>query len=182
MGTAAPASDFDLRYPVGKFHAPKDISADDRAQWIDEIVRLPGQLAGAVSGLNGRQLDTPYRPGGWSIRQVVHHLPDSHMNSYVRVRLALTEDCPTIKPYAEDRWAELADATRGPVDLSLSLLAALHARWVILFRSLGDSEFARTMHHPEHGDVRLDWLLAMYAWHGRHHLAHITNLKRRSGW
>jgi hypothetical protein len=171
-----------LRYPVGKFHAPKDISADDRAQWIDEIVRLPGQLAGAVSGLNGRQLDTPYRPGGWSIRQVVHHLPDSHMNSYVRVRLALTEDCPTIKPYAEDRWAELADATRGPVDLSLSLLAALHARWVILFRSLGDSEFARTMHHPEHGDVRLDRLLAMYAWHGRHHLAHITNLKRRSGW
>jgi hypothetical protein len=182
MGTPAPASDFDLRYPVGKFHAPKNISEDDRAQWIDEIVRLPGQLAGAVSGLNERQLDTPYRPGGWSIRQVVHHLPDSHMNSYVRVRLALTEDCPTIKPYAEDRWAELADATRGPVDLSLSLLAALHARWVILFRSLGDPEFARTMHHPEHGAVRLDRLLAMYAWHGRHHLAHITNLKRRSGW
>jgi DinB family protein len=182
MSTPAPASDFELRYPVGKFQAPKNISADDRARWIDELERLPGQLAASVSGLNERQLDTPYRPGGWSIRQVVHHLPDSHMNSYVRVRLALTEDCPTVKPYAEDRWAELADASRGPVDLSLSLLAALHARWVILLRSLGDPEFARTMHHPEHGDLRLDRLLAMYAWHGRHHLAHIANLRQRSGW
>lgn len=182
MSTSASALDFELRYPVGKFQAPKNTSAGDCAQWIDEIERLPGQLAEAVGGLNEQQLDTEYRPGGWSIRQVVHHLPDSHMNSYVRVRLALTEDCPAIKPYAEDRWAELADASRGPVDLSLSLLAALHARWVILFRSLNGQEFARTMYHPEHGELRLDRLLAMYAWHGRHHLAHINNLRRRSGW
>jgi hypothetical protein len=182
MSTAAFASDLELRYPVGKFQAPKNISAGDRAKWIDEIENLPRELAEAVKGLNEQQLDTPYRPGGWSVRQVVHHLPDSHMNSYVRVRLALTEDCPKIKAYAEDRWAELADAKGGSVDLSLSLLAALHARWVILFRSLGEKEFARTMHHPEHGELRLDGLLAMYAWHGRHHVAHIVNLRRRSGW
>jgi hypothetical protein len=182
MSTQALAADFELRYPVGKFQAPQKISAADRAQFIDAIERLPRQLAEAVSGLNEQQLDTEYRPGGWSIRQVVHHLPDSHMNSYVRVRLALTEDCPAIKPYAEDRWAELADASHAPVDLSLSLLAALHARWVILFRSLGDQEFARTMHHPDHGELRIDRLLALYAWHGRHHLAHIANLKQRNGW
>lgn len=182
MGTSAIPSDFELRYPVGKFHAPQVISAADRSQWISEIEHLPSELAEAVGGLSVHHLDAPYRPGGWTIRQVVHHLPDSHMNAYVRVRLALTEETPTIKPYAEARWAELEDAKSGDISLSLNLLNALHARWVILFRSLDEEEFARALRHPEHGEVKLERLLAMYAWHGKHHLAHITGLRRRNGW
>jgi len=172
----------DLRYPIGQFNPAPAITAADRATWLQEIEQLPGILARTVSGWSDEQLDTPYRPGGWTVRQVVHHLPDSHLNCYQRYRLALTEDAPLIKPYDEAAWAELPDAKRGPIDLSLSLLSALHARWAILLRSLSNEQFARTFQHPERGELRLDWTLGLYAWHGRHHLAHISNLHDRQGW
>jgi hypothetical protein len=135
-----------------------------------------------VSGLSEAQLDTPYRPSGWTVRQVVHHLPDSHLNSYTRCRLALTEDAPTIKPYDEAAWAELSDAKTGPIAPSIALLEGLHARWTCLLRGLSDAEFARTFRHPELGEVRLDWTAGLYAWHCSHHLAHITNLRERENW
>jgi hypothetical protein len=143
---------------------------------------LPAQLRATVNGWTDEQLDTPYRPDGWTVRQVIHHLPDSHINSYVRYRLALTESQPTIKPYDEDAWAHLPDAQSAPVDLSLALLDALHRRWVVLLRSLKAEEWACTFQHPENGTVRLDMTLLIYAWHGRHHLAHITRLRDRMGW
>lgn len=171
-----------LRHPVGRYQPPPQITAEDRTRWIAELEALPSQLKQTINGLSEEQLDTPYRPGGWTIRQVVHHLPDSHMNSYVRFRFALTEDAPLIKPYSESVWAQLADAKSAPVDLSLGLLENLHARWIILLRSLSDDQFARVYRHPESGDVRLDKALGLYAWHGRHHLAHIANLRQRNGW
>ncbi len=172
----------DLRYPVGKFKFPETVSAEDRQKFIEQIAETPARLRAAVSGLTGEQLDAPYRPGGWTVRQVVHHVPDSHMHSYARFRLALTEDEPTIKSYKEDRWAELLDARTGPVDVSLALLGALHERWVVLMRSFTEADWKRTFRHPELGSIRLEQNAALYAWHGRHHVAHITGLRDRMGW
>ena len=173
----------DLRYPVGSFQVPSQITAEERTRWISEIAALPGHLRAAVSGLSDPQLDTPYRPGGWTVRQVVHHLPDSHLNAYVRFKLALTEPEPTIKPYDEIAWAALPDTQQTPPEISLTLLDALHHRWVTLLRSMSAGDFARTLVHPEHGrSMSLEWMLALYAWHGRHHLAHIINTGKRMGW
>jgi uncharacterized damage-inducible protein DinB len=174
----------DLRYPIGHFEAPSHVTAGHRAAAIEAIAAAPAALRAAVSGLDAAQLDTPYRPDGWTVRQVVHHLADSHVNSYVRFRLALTESEPTIKPYDEAKWAELPDA-RGPlVAESLTLLTALHARWVALLRAMAPGDFARTLVHPERpgAPMTLDTMLALYAWHGRHHVAHIAALRERRGW
>ena len=174
----------DLRYPVGPFLAPPSTSAADRAVHIEVIAELPPLMRAAVAGLDDIQLDTPYRPDGWTVRQVTHHVPDSHMNAYMRFRLALTEDNPVIRPYFEARWAELPDARSGPVAMSLNLLEALHVRWVMLLRAMRDEDFARTYQHPEQPgrSIPLSEVLAMYAWHSRHHLAHITRLRERMGW
>jgi uncharacterized damage-inducible protein DinB len=150
--------------------------------YLDDIAQTPAKLREAVKGMSDVQLDTPYRPGGWTVRQVVHHVPDSHLNSYVRFKLALTEDEPTIKPYAEDRWAELADTKATPIEVSLTLLDSLHDRWVRLLRSLTAEEWKRTFRHPDLGPMTLEKTLALYAWHGRHHVAHVTELRARSGW
>lgn len=176
-------SDENLRYPVGSFRFDGDADPRTRARRIDEIAATPSHLRQAVEGLAAAQLDTPYRPGGWTVRQVVHHLPDSHLNAYVRIRLALTEEEPTIRPYEEARWAELPDARSGPIEPSLALLESLHERWLLLLRELGPSDFERRFRHPEHNRMfGLDEVIAMYAWHGRHHVAHITSLRRRMGW
>jgi uncharacterized damage-inducible protein DinB len=172
----------DLRFPVGKFHYEGPLTEEQKKAFLGEVEQTPANLQAAVKGLSEAQLDTPYRDGGWTVRQVVHHLPDSHMNSYVRFKLALTEDAPTIKPYAEDRWAELADTKATPVDVSLVLLDCLHYRWMRLLRSLSDEDWKRTFVHPEHGPMTLEKALAMYAWHGRHHVAHITELRKRMSW
>lgn len=172
----------DPRYPIGRFEAPTNVSAADRAAWISAIERLPAELHAAVEGLSEAQIDTPYRDGGWTVRQLVHHVPDSHANAYVRFKLALTEDAPTIKPYEEARWAELPDSS-GPIASSLALLDGLHARWTALLRALPEAAFARGYTHPEQRRViGLDEALAMYAWHGRHHAAHVTALREREGW
>jgi hypothetical protein len=173
----------DLRFPVGPFRLEGDITDDRRAGWLAEIAALPAQLRAAVAGLDDEQLATPYRPGGWTVRQVIHHVPDSHLNAYVRCKLALTEDEPTVKPYDEARWAELADVRETPIELSMTMLDALHGRWVRLLRSLGPAELGRRFVHPEHGKAfTVDWVIPHYAWHGRHHLAHITSLRERNGW
>jgi hypothetical protein len=173
----------ELRYPVGRFEFDGDIGSRARERRIAEIAAAPGHLRAAIEGLSPAQLNTAYRPGGWTVRQVVHHVPDSHLNAYTRIKLALTEDEPTIKPYEEARWAELSDGRDGPVEVSLTLLDALHQRWVLLLRSLGPDHFRRRFRHPEHGRlIDLDEIVAMYAWHGRHHVAHITSLRRRMGW
>jgi uncharacterized damage-inducible protein DinB len=172
----------DLRYPIGKFHYDVPANDEQKRQFIDEIARTPASLRDAVSPLSDQQLDTRYRPGGWTVRQVVHHLPDSHMNSYVRFKLALTEDDPTIKPYAEDRWAELGDSQATPIETSLTLLETLHGRWVALLRSLTPEQWKRNFRHPDLGPMSLEKNLALYAWHGRHHVAHITGLREREGW
>jgi hypothetical protein len=172
----------DLRYPIGKFQAPGSITPSLRAGWIDDIAAAPARFREAARGLDDAQLDTPYRPGGWTVRQVIHHVPDSHMNSYIRFRLALTEHEPSIKPYDEVKWAELHDACKAPIDISLQLLEALHLRWVSLLGSLSETDFARKFHHPENGVQRLDETLAAYAWHGKHHAAHIIALRERMGW
>lgn len=171
----------DLRYPIGEFVAPGSLTAAERVTAIEQIALLPGQLRDAVVGLSEKQLDTPYRPGGWTVRQVVHHLPDSHLNSYVRWKRALTEDVPTICTYEEARWAELSDS-QAPVEISLDLVEALHARWVTLLKQLGEDAWKRRLAHPELGEMVLDDMLALYAWHGRHHVAHITSLREREGW
>lgn len=172
----------DLRYPIGPFKFEGSVTEDQRERFIDQIEGTPAKLRAAVEGLSPEQLDTPYRPGGWTVRQVVHHLPDSHLNSYTRFKLALTEDEPTIKPYYEDRWAELDDARNAPIEISLALLGSLHQRWVLLLRSLAPQDFARTFRHPELGVVSLDKNVSLYAWHGRHHVAHITSLRERMEW
>ena len=174
MTDSTAAVEPDLRYPVGRFKAPTEITSAQRQEWIAEIQALPGKLRDTIEPLRDAQLDTPYRPGGWTVRQVVHHLADSHLNSYVRFRLALTEDNPTIKPYAEAKWAELPDAKTAPAAVSLELLEGLHERWVLLLRAMSDADFARKLTHPESGEMRLDRMLALYAWHCRHHLAHIA--------
>jgi Mycothiol maleylpyruvate isomerase N-terminal domain. len=172
----------DPRYPIGKFQGLSQLDDIKRSELIQHIAETPSKLKAAVQGLTDKQLDTPYREGGWTVRQVVHHLPDSHMNSYVRFRLALTESEPTIKPYKEQLWAELFDARTAPVDLSLRLLDSLHERWVMLLRSLKPFDFSRTFRHPESGVKNLDWLLQLYSWHGRHHVAHIMSLRERMKW
>jgi uncharacterized damage-inducible protein DinB len=172
----------DPRYPIGKFQAPPAFDPALRAACIQQIEEAPARLRDAVGGLSERQLDHPYREGGWTVRQVVHHLPDSHMNSYVRFKLAVTEDEPTIKPYDEAQWAKLPDAATADVEISLVLLEALHRRWVLFLRSLSVAQLSRAFRHPELGTVSLDQGLALYAWHGRHHVAHITTLRDRMGW
>lgn len=173
----------DPRFPTGRFARPQaPLSDAERQRAIDTIAATPARLRAAVAGLTEAQLDTPYREGGWTVRQVVHHVPDSHLNSYVRFRLALTEDAPTIKPYDEARWAELADAKDGPIEPSLALLEALHERWVRLLRSMSAEDFARELVHPEWGRMSLHFFLALYAWHGPHHVGHVTRLRERMGW
>jgi hypothetical protein len=172
----------DPRYPIGKFNFEGQLTSDARRRLIEGIAQAPAQLRAAVEGLSPEQLDTPYRPEGWTVRQVVHHLPDSHLNAYTRFRLALTEDQPTVKTYEQERWAELEDARTAPIDASLALLESLHGRWVILLRALPTTAFARTFRHPELGVVTLDHQVCSYEWHGRHHIAHITSLRKQRGW
>jgi len=173
----------DLSYPVGKFQYSGPLSTEERNRLIAEISAAPAAFRAAVTGLNPKQLDTPYRPGGWTVRQVVHHVPDSHMNAFIRFKLGLTQDQPTINPYDQDQWAALADAQHTPIEASLALLDAVHQRWVILLRSLDPADFERAVNHPEHSSpLTLDKIVALYAWHGRHHTAHVTGLRDRMGW
>jgi uncharacterized damage-inducible protein DinB len=172
----------DLRYPIGKFHRPETLSADERRAAIDAIANAPARLRAAINGLDVSQLDTPYRPGGWTVRQVVHHVPDSHMNAYVRFKLAATENEPTIKTYEEARWAELSDAKSAPIEPSLALLENLHKRWVVFLCSLAPEDWTRKFRHPALGTMTLEQNLALYAWHGRHHVAHVTALRERQNW
>ena len=174
----------DLRYPTGRYQRPTSPLSDaQRRTMIDVIARTPDDLQRAVRSLSPEQLDTPYRPGGWTVRQVAHHVPDSHLNAYTRFKLALTEDVPTIKTYDEARWAELSDSRDTPVETSLTLLAALHDRWVRLLRAMKPDDFSREINHPEWTSrMSLDALLALYAWHGPHHVAHVTSLRSRMGW
>lgn len=165
----------DPRFPIGRFKYPETVSAEEREEFLARLASTPARLRAAVAGLTDAQLDKPYRDGGWTIRQVVHHVPDSHMNSYVRFKLALTEDEPTIKPYDEAAWAVLGDTAGTPIETSLVLLESLHARWVALLRGLTEAQWKRNMRHPANGLLRLDRVLALYAWHGDHHIAHIKN-------
>jgi uncharacterized damage-inducible protein DinB len=171
----------DLKYPIGHFQFDGEITNSVTRYWIDEIEHLPRLLRDAVKDLDDEQLDTPYRSGGWTVRQVIHHLADSHMNAYVRFKLALTETKPVIKPYDETKWAELSDY-KLPIDISLSLLEALHKRWTDLLRSLIPADMEKTFIHPDSGEVTVGKNIGIYAWHGRHHLAHITSLCNRKGW
>jgi len=172
----------DLRYPVGHFTSPVGNNAEARAESIETLRLLPQRLRAAVAGLDDVQLDTPYREGGWTVRQVVHHVADSHANAYIRFKLALTEDWPTIKPYDEAAWARLADSRTLPIDGSLQLVEALHGRWVALLEALSGEDFEKGYNHPERGRETLAGGLAMYDWHSRHHTAHITGLRARQGW
>jgi uncharacterized damage-inducible protein DinB len=172
----------DPRYPIGKFERPDIVTAFDRARYIEQIAAAPRALREAVAGLDASQLETPYRDGGWTVRQVVHHVPDSHLNAYIRMKLGLTEDAPPVKPYDQDRWARTPEMT-APIEVSLTLLDGLHQRWVQLMRGMAPADFARTVLHPEwSGPLSLEMILAHYAWHGRHHTAQITELRKRRGW
>ena len=171
-----------LRYPVGRFREDPQPTPEKYARWIDGIAALPGEMGSAVAGLSDEQLETPYRPGGWTVRQVVHHLADSHLNAYVRTKLALTEEVPTIKPYDQEAWAELPDGCAAPLQASLALLEGLHARWAAALRALDEAELRRTLHHPEDGMLTISRVIQSYAWHGRHHHAHVANLRSRNGW
>jgi uncharacterized damage-inducible protein DinB len=168
----------ELRYPIGRFDPA---AAATREEQIDAVRRLPERLRSAVAGLDDAQLDTPYRDGGWTVRQLVHHVADSHANAYIRFKLALTEDDPTIKAYDEGAWAKLPDS-RLPVDVSLAFTTAVHARLVSLLESMSDADFDKTFRHPERGPLTLKSNLALYAWHSKHHTAHITRLRERMGW
>lgn len=172
----------DPRYPIGKFSFDSTTTPAQVRESIAQIAEAPARLRAAVEGLSDAQLDTPYRPGGWTVRQVVHHLPDSHINAYIRIRFALTRDQPTIMPYEENRWAALPDARTAPVEISLALLEALHRRWCVLLGALTPGDKARTFRHPELGLLTVEKNIALYAWHGRHHIAHITALRQRMGW
>ena len=181
MTVTAPA--VDLRYPVGKFDFDAPVSEADYPRLIALIAEAPGALRSAVAGLSRDQLDTRYRPDGWTVKQLVHHIPDSHLNAYCRFKLALTENEPTIKTYDEAKWAKLPDSQRVPIDVSLDLLEALHERWVALLRSMDSADFKRGLRHPERDRVlTLGNMLGLYAWHGRHHVGHITSLRKREGW
>ncbi len=178
MRTATTA---DLSYPIGKFNYAGPYQQEQRRQFIDEIAAAPQRLRAAVEGLSEAQLDTPYRPGGWTVRQLVHHVADSHMNAYIRMKLALTEATPLLKTYEQDLWVRLPDVKLG-VETSLVLLEALHVRLAALLRAMRAEEFERTARHPEWGEIAVDFLLAQYAWHGKHHVAHVTSLRKRMGW
>ena len=171
----------DQRYPVGRFEHDTQSTPYKRSMWLTSIDALPGEMRDAVNGLSEEQIDTPYREGGWTVRQVVHHVADSHINAYVRLKLALTEDSPAIKAYDEKLWAELPDS-RLSIEVSLALLDALHARWGVLLRSLKQASFERTWIHPEHGVRTLDFLVQLYAWHSRHHVGHVRSLRERMRW
>jgi len=172
----------DLRFPVGRHQRPASLTPDQRRAAIETVVATPARLRAAVRGLGESQLDTPYRPDGWTVRQVVHHVPDSHMNAFIRFKLALTEDTPTIKPYNEAEWAKLEDARTTPIETSLTLLDCVHDRWIRVLNAMSAADFSRKLNHPENGIMNLDQVLALYEWHGRHHVAHITNLRDRNGW
>jgi DinB superfamily len=171
-----------LQYPIGRFNWTIGNGSAHHEEWLQTIAGTPGEVRRVVSGLNEEQLDTPYRPDGWTVRQVVHHYADDHLNSYVRFKLALTEDAPAIKGYEQALWAELPDARQGPIEPSLVLLAALHQRWVEAWRALADPDWQRTFVHPKRGPVSLEQLAAVYAWHGRHHVAQVRALRLRNGW
>lgn len=171
----------DPRYPIGRVAYDPEVTPGKRTAWIRQIAEAPGALRTAIAGLSDEQLNQPYRPGGWSIRQVAHHVPDSHLNAYIRFKWALTEDNPTIKPYDQGRWADLADSRLTPVPVSLDLLDAVHRRFVVLLESLKDDDWTRPFVHPENGPMTLDQLLQLYAWHGRHHTAQITAFRTREG-
>ena len=179
---ASLSNTIDPRFPTGKFQFNPDVTPEMRTTAIAAIRETPSALRAAVRGLTDAQLNTPYREGGWTVRQVVHHVPESHMNAYVRFKLALTEDNPTIKPYDEDAWAKLPDVSRTPIDTSLALLDALHQRWVTLLDVMTDGDFTRPLVHPEIGRIPLDRMLQLYAWHGPHHVAHITALRSLRRW
>jgi uncharacterized damage-inducible protein DinB len=172
----------DPRYPIGHPDLKPELTAAERLSAIDTIAGTPAALRAAVAGLSDAQLDTPYRDGGWTVRQVVHHVPDSHMNAFIRFKLGLTEDNPTIKPYEEALWANLADARDTPTEVSLTLLDTVHVRWDIILRAMGAADFQRRVTHPERGAMTLDQVLSLYAWHGPHHVAHVTKLRERMGW
>lgn len=171
-----------LRYPIGRLEIPDEITATDIESFLERVETTPARLREAVDGLDGEQLETPYRPDGWTVRQVVHHLVDSHLNSYIRFKWAMTEEVPKIKVYNEAAWAELEDGRSAPIEVSLRFLEALHERWIYFLRRLTADDLARTFDHPEWGTVRLDQTMALYAWHGDHHIAHITKLREREGW
>jgi len=172
----------DLRFPVGKFQRPAELDAQGRAKAIEIVAAAPARLREAVRGLTPEQIDTPYRPDGWTVRQVAHHVADSHLNAFVRFKLALTEDSPTIKPYDEAKWAELPDVFDVPIETSLTLVDAVHERWLAILRAMKPADFERQLVHPESGKQRLDQVLALYAWHSQHHVAHVTSLRQRKGW
>ena len=172
----------DPRYPIGKWDRRDTLTTGERVAMIAQIGEVPARMRTAIAGLDQAQLDTPYREGGWTVRQVVHHVPDSHLNSYTRFKLALTEEEPTIRPYDEAKWAALSDSRDTPVETSLTMLDALHDRWTILLRAMSDDDFRRTLRHPDIGVMSLDALLSLYAWHGRHHVGHVTSLRERMGW
>jgi DinB superfamily len=172
----------DLRYPIGQFSWSGSNTPEQRARFIDDIAATPERMRRAVAGLTEAQLETPYRDGGWTVRQVVHHVPDSHLNSYIRFKFALTENEPTIMAYDEARWAELVDAKGHAIEASLRLLEGLHERWVVLLRSLSEEDVRRRFRHPELGVVTVDQYIALYAWHGKHHVAHVMGLRERMGW
>jgi uncharacterized damage-inducible protein DinB len=171
-----------LSYPIGRFEHRPGLSAEERAGLIRQIEEAPARLRAAVAGLSDARLDTPYRPGGWTVRQVIHHVPDSHLNAYIRFKWALTEDRPAIKAYEEKDWALTPEVRATPVEVSLRLLEALHQRWVVLLREMSGEDFARVLIHPQNGEMTLERMLGLYAWHGRHHVAHITGLRERMGW
>lgn len=172
----------ELMYPIGRFDPRGALPEGGVPALIESLASVPTRVRDAVAGLTGAQLDTPYREGGWTVRQLVHHVPDSHLNAYVRMKWTVTEDGPTIKTYDEKRWSELGDARTAPVEVSLALLSALHARWDLFLRSLADRDFERPLKHPDFGQLQLITLLRLYEWHGRHHVAHITGLRARLGW
>lgn len=172
----------DPRFPIGKFSFEGPLTSQQKQQYLNDIEQTPARLRAAVQGLSDAQLNTPYREGGWTVRQVAHHVPDSHMNSYIRFKLALTEEEPTIKPYMEDRWAELPEARSAPIEVSLALLDSLHRRWTLVLRNLTDVDWKRNFRHPDLGLMSLEKTLALYAWHGRHHVAHVSELRKRMTW
>lgn len=171
-----------LRYPIGRFRSPKQLSPEERQEKRTILRLFPARLRSACQHLSDQQIDTPYRPGGWTIRQVVHHVVDSHLNAYVRFRWALTEDTPEIKVYEEKAWALLPDASTAPISLSLDLLHHLHERWLVLLEAMREEEYQKELIHPVSGNLNLDEMLSLYAWHSGHHWAHITELKKREGW
>jgi len=172
----------DLRYPIGKFEPVSSLTPEQRSRCRTTIAETPARLRAAVQGLSDEQLDTPYRPDGWTVRQVVHHVPDSHLNAYIRMKLGVTEDRPVIKTYDQDLWSNLSDGKSGSIDVSLDLLEALHERWDRFIGSLAADDYARKLTHPEWHEITIDFCLAQYAWHGAHHVAHVTSLRERKGW